>query len=245
MQEKRCKKCNIVKNVECFKKNNKYYSSYCKECEKILKHSYWENKKIKKYDEYKKYIIENLEKEIWKDIKGYEGLYQVSNCGRVKALTKFNNYYNSIYNELKTRIRKERIITFRKTNNNYLQVQLWKNSKRKNCLVHRLVAQSFIPNPENKPQVNHIDGNKQNNNVENLEWATRNENMKHAFKTGLNKPNQYKKVIQYNLDGTLIKVWDCITDFLRANNYNLKSSAISNCCNGKTKIAYGYKWKYL
>lgn len=108
--------------------------------------------------------------EEWRDIEGYEGLYQVSNLGRVKSLKP--RYKNKI-------ILKQEINHF-----GYLQICL--SNPRKTHKVHRLVAQAFIPNPENKPQVNHIDGNKLNNKVENLEWNTAHENNLHACRTGLN-----------------------------------------------------------
>jgi len=105
--------------------------------------------------------------ENWKDIAGYEGHYQISDCGRVKSL-KFGA---------------ELILAQAKTN--YLSVSLWLDGKLKVVKVHRLVAEAFIPNMDNKPQVNHLDGNKFNNKVENLEWATRSENANHALALGL------------------------------------------------------------
>ena len=116
--------------------------------------------------------MELMSLEQWKDIKGYEGLYQVSNYGRVKR--KYNNG-------------KIRILKPISTNNGYLRVSLSKNSVNNTYFVHRLVAQAFILNPENKPEVNHIDGDKTNNKIENLEWCTRSENIQHAFYTGLNQ----------------------------------------------------------
>ena len=114
--------------------------------------------------------LENLPGEIWKDIKGYEGLYQVSNKGRVKS-----------FHRKKIKLLKRH--DFR----NYYAVRLYKDGIIENFLVHRLVAEFFIPNPQNKPQVNHKDGNKLNNCVENLEWVTIQENLLHAVKIGLHK----------------------------------------------------------
>ena len=107
--------------------------------------------------------------EIWKDIKGYEGLYQVSNYGRIKTLINFNSKHSYSKKELKER--KEKILKEHECNG-YLRVTLSKKQKSKHYRVHRLVAQAFIPNPENKPQINHKDNNRKNNNVNNLEWCT-------------------------------------------------------------------------
>jgi len=117
--------------------------------------------------------------EIWKDIKGYESLYQVSNYGRVKRLGKTveRSYHGNIQY-------KEKILKI-KTTNTYHQIGLTKNKTRKHYLLHRIVCIAFIPNPNNKPEVNHINGLKNDNRVENLEWVNASENIKHAFKSGL------------------------------------------------------------
>ena len=116
-------------------------------------------------------------KEIWKAIKDYEGKYEVSNLGRVKSLERTSRLNRKI---------KERILAPREHTGGYLRVQL----SRKDFYIHRLVAEAFIPNPENKSQVNHIDGNKRNNHVDNLEWNTPLENNLHAIRTGLNKKDR-------------------------------------------------------
>ena len=117
--------------------------------------------------------------EMWKDISGYEGLYQVSNFGRVKSLPR------TVRTRSGTGERSERIISGGTYSNDYNFVCLRKNGFNRNHSIHRLVAEAFIPNPSNLPTVNHIDGNKQNNYVENLEWCTQGENLKHAIKIGL------------------------------------------------------------
>ena len=105
-------------------------------------------------------------KEIWKDIENYEGLYQVSNLGRIKSIRK---------------MKKQNILKLG-TRNTYNVINLMKNGKARSFQVHRLVAKAFIPNPENKPQVNHINGVKNDNRLENLEWVTRSENTIHAYR---------------------------------------------------------------
>jgi hypothetical protein len=108
-----------------------------------------------------------------RDIKGYEGLYAVLTNGEIYSYSKYRH--------------KGKILKQHKSDNGYLTVGLTKDKKRKTFLVHRLIASAYIPNPDNKPQVNHIDGNKQNNNIENLEWCSSSENQIHAIRKGLQK----------------------------------------------------------
>ena len=121
--------------------------------------------------------------EIWKDVQGYEGYYQVSNLGRVKSL-KRHAPYDTKYGK-RAKYVNEKILAETEAHNGYSRVHLRTETTNMNKLIHRLVAETFIPNPLNKPQINHIDGNKKNNCVSNLEWATQSENMQHAFRTGL------------------------------------------------------------
>lgn len=128
--------------------------------------------------------MENIQNEIWKSVKDYEGLYEVSNLGRIKSLDKevscgFNGNYK--------RIIKGKILNPSYDNDSYLHIGLTKDYITKNYFIHRLVAIAFIENLENKPQVNHIDGNKSNNRLKNLEWNTLSENRVHAYNTGLQK----------------------------------------------------------
>lgn len=120
--------------------------------------------------------------EIWKDIIGYEGLYQISNNGRVKSF-----YARGGNRSRRACIGKEHYLAPYSSSTGYLKVSLLKNHKKEDPRVHRLVAMAFVPNPENKPYVNHKDGNKTNNKATNLEWCTQAENINHALKTGLIK----------------------------------------------------------
>lgn len=173
--------------------------------------------------------------EIWKDIKNYEGCYQVSNLGRVRSL-----------NYKQTKQIKE--LSYRVNHKGYIDVHLSKNGKSKRIVIHRLVAQTFIPNPNALPQINHIDGNKQNNNTTNLEWCNNSENQKHAYKKGLqlkkigvNNPN-HKKLNQYDLQGNYIKTWDYIKQ--ASDSFNIPHSNIINCCRKTYKTAGGFIWRY-
>lgn len=147
-----------------------------------------------------------MEQEIWKDIEKCKG-YQISNKSRVKVLSKQvrAGIKNQTYVTRKEKILKPYI------SRGYYQVSLCIDGKYRHFQVHRLVAEAFIPNPENKPQVNHIDGNKLNNDISNLEWVTRSENQLHAYKTGLQKPLKgeenilSKTILQLDLEGNYIK----------------------------------------
>ncbi|WP_405320527.1 NUMOD4 motif-containing HNH endonuclease, partial [Frisingicoccus sp.] len=153
--------------------------------------------------------------EVWKDIAGYEGLYQISNLGRVKSIERWQ--YNPVCKDSKQyHPEKIKIPSERKRKNakqGYLALQLYKDNKGKNCYIHRLVAEAFIPNPDNKETVNHINGDKHDNRVENLEWSTYRENNVHAYKTGLNDETHRRNckgsypVEQYDKDMNLIAVY--------------------------------------
>ena len=144
-------------------------------------------------------------------------------------------------------------MVLQKTPRGYISINLYKNGKSKRMSVHRLVAKAFIPNPKNKPYINHKDANRSNNIISNLEWCTPKENTQHSIKNGNNKDlferlqdirNKSKKRInQYDLDGNFIKQWNSLNEAASFLN-KTSSGAISNCCSGKNKTAYGYKWKY-
>lgn len=124
-------------------------------------------------------------KEVWKDIKGYEGLYQVSNLGRVRSLNKNTITYNR-WGKFERTV-KGRILRINQNKLGYCYINLYKEHRCSKFKVHRLVANAFIPSQKDKLEVNHIDGNKTNNKINNLEWCNRSENMKHAIKNGLSK----------------------------------------------------------
>lgn len=185
-------------------------------------------------------------KEIWKDIPNYEGLYQVSNLGNVKSLC-----YGA-RNIRKSNVHK--ILKHSPNNWGYHKVQLYKDGKSQMLYIHRLVASLFIPNPENKEQVNHIDGNKANNKVSNLEWATSKENLHHAEKLGLRSnvsPMLGKKGIlnptskcvnQYDKNGRYLATYYGVSE--AARHVGVVSSSISACANGRHKTCAGYIWKF-
>jgi hypothetical protein len=191
--------------------------------------------------------------EEWRDIIGFEGQYQVSNFGNVRALERTHSH--SRHNGVMC-VRKARKINSIVNNKGYCSAALSFGGKTIRKSVHRLVCEAFIPNPENKPQVNHINGIKTDNSVENLEWNTAKENCQHAFETGLNSPSfgmlgktgdknkKSKKINQISLlNGAIIDTFDSVHCVTRICGFNYKN--VSACALGKRPTAYGYKWKYV
>ena len=176
--------------------------------------------------------------EIWKDIKGYEGRYQVSNMGRVKSLGRTTSAKNN-----SEQYRKERFLKPMTSRNGYLQVNLYDSYGKKRFAVHRLVCEVFHENPENKPCVNHIDENKTNNTASNLEWCTYQENINHGTHNARSAKARSKPVGQYTTDGKLIKVWQSIMEVERQLGFDYRNT--SAVARGERKTAYGYVWKYV
>lgn len=193
--------------------------------------------------------------EIWKDIKNYEGLYQISNCGKVKSLER------KVKNKNGFRIVPEKILKPILNNKGYYAYGLRKNGKLNMILLHRLIGEHFIKNKNNYPCINHIDGNKLNNEINNLEWCTYEHNIKEAFRLGLNKytykenfkhnywkgkfgknHNCSKKVFQYDKKGNFIKGFESIKNASEETKVNYCS--ISNNCLGKQKTAGDFIWKF-
>lgn len=184
-----------------------------------------------------------MEKEIWRPIKNYEGLYEISSWGNVKSLPKKvkvgikNNNFA---------IKKEKILKQTHRKDGYRRIALSHNKSTKNYYVHRLVAEAFIDNPNNYKYINHKDENKSNNNIDNLEWCSFKYNINYGTRnkraskslTGKNT----KAVIQYDYEGNFIKKWNSIAEIERELGYS--TSNICACCKGRYKGMYNSIWKY-
>lgn len=179
---------------------------------------------------YKNLSLEDIQREIWKDIEDFPN-YQVSNMGRIKS-----------YKQKTCKIMKQNL-----TSAGYLDFQLRsKNNKSVHFSTHRLVAQTFIPNSENKPQVNHINEDKTDNRVVNLEWMTEKENSnygtgKERMIKSLRNGKLNKPVLQYDLEGNFIREWKSMRE---AGRNGFDSKCISKCCKMIRKTHKGYIWKY-
>ena len=167
----------------------------------------------------------NMKGEIWKDIENYEGYYMVSNMGRIKSL----NYRHT---------GKEGILKGNDNGDGYLQVKLLKDDKGKNYKIHRLVAQAFLDNSNNLPEVNHRDENKQNNCVQNLEWCDRAYNNNYGTRT----EKTCKPVFSVDKESGLIMWWQSANEAERCTGIN--HSNIIKCCQGKRKSVGNHTWFY-
>lgn len=166
--------------------------------------------------------------EQWRNVVGYNGKYLVSNEGRVK-------------NAKTGRVLKELI-----THTGYVKVHLFRVNDEKNIFLHRIVAEAFLPNPQRKPQVNHIDGNKLNNNVENLEWCTNKENVRHSWENGLREGNiqwynsKKKRVVAISIDGADVIRFNSIAEAKKHFNTN----HVSDVLNGHREQTKGYRFVF-
>ena len=178
-----------------------------------------------------------MSKEIWKDIKGFEEIYQVSNLGRIKSLERFRKGKNGSLVTVKERILKPWI-----NSTGYYLIELHKQSIKKKYYVHRLVWSAFNGQIPKNMQVNHINEIKTDNRLSNLNLMTAKENMNWGTRNERSAKKLSKSVLQFTLDDILVKEYPSLTQLYRETGFN--SSNISRCCNGKRKTAYNYIWKY-
>ena len=181
--------------------------------------------------------------EIWRPIRDFENLYEVSNLARVRSLDRTIDLVSKKGNPYQVTAR-GRILKQRKNGtNNYLFVALYDGDRVRIALVHRLVAEAFIPNPDNLPEVNHKDEDKTNNLPSNLEWCEHKYNM--HFGTGLQRraKKQGKRVEQLTMAGQHVAYFDTLGEVVRATGYN--KTSIWTCCVNQNKTAYGYQWRYI
>lgn len=191
------------------------------------------------------------QKEIWKDIKGFEGLYQVSNLGRVKSVRMLKATYY-----LPERCANRILSPTQPGKARYYRVLLYKNNYKKFATIHRLVAEAFIPNPSNLPCVNHKDENPLNNHVDNLEWCTQQYNcvygtvLKRRSNTcRKNLGGNLGRIYAFSKSGELVGKFDSVWDAAQMPGIRTKSirgvrNHIVDCCNNKCKSAHGYIWRY-
>jgi hypothetical protein len=174
--------------------------------------------------------------EQWKDVIGYEGSYQVSNLGNVRSL----NYRRQGFAQN---------LVPKLSNRGYYHVHLRKDGKVKDFTIHRLVAMMFLPNFRELPEINHINEVKTDNRVENLEWCTRSQNVRHSL-PDTRRPNtrrprkraRNEPIIQSDSHGSIVKTWDNVREIELATK--MSAWSIYQCCEGKRKTAYGFKWQF-
>lgn len=182
--------------------------------------------------------------QVWKDIAGYEGLYQISSTGEVKRVERYYTQLNSLTGRVNNKLLSEMIMKPFEDEDGYLRISLIKENSRKKHFVHRLVAMNFIPNPENKPEVNHKEGNKKDNRVEMLEWNTTSENQIHAianklYATAKGENSGQAKLKEFQVR-EIHELWRSgeVTQEYLSSMFGVASSAIS-------RIVNGVRWNHI
>lgn len=176
--------------------------------------------------------------EIWKDIRGFEGIYQISNLGNVRSITRdvfINHPTKPHYRHIKGKP-----LSAIRDKDGYLVISLFKKGKEKNVKIHRLVAEAFIENNDNLPQVNHKDGNKENNIVSNLEWCSNLYNQLHAYRIGLKKTKQIAKINLHT--NKILKIYSSLPSI--CEDLAIDPSTLIKVCKGKRNHHKGFKWTY-
>jgi hypothetical protein len=183
--------------------------------------------------------------EIWKDVPSFTGILQVSNLGRIKRLAKYRNTKSNGKAYMPDKILKQSISTY-----GYYKICISIDNNRHDLLAHRLIAEAFIPNPDVKHQINHINGIKTDNSIDNLEWVSCKENIKHAHITGLSamqprgaENKLSEKLYQYDLEGNFIKEWTGIRE--ACNQLKIDRSNMNRHLNGKIKILKNNKFSKI
>ena len=175
--------------------------------------------------------------EVWKDVVGYEGFYQVSNKGNVRSVERTVPFGN------RKRIVKAKQRILRENWQGRVMVMLSKDNKLRNVSVHRLVAEAFIPNPDNLPEINHKDENPKNNCVENLEWCNHYYNTIYGTKLERQRQKKSVPIVQCDLAGNEIRSFDSAMQAELTINGKFTGN-INKCLNGGTKTAFGYIWRF-
>jgi hypothetical protein len=225
---KKCVKCSIVKEFSDFPIRDKSKMTFRTSCKKCYNNSNKRNLIEFKYT--------SLKNEVWKDVSGYKGIYMVSNFSRVRSIN-----HKVCCSNGRSRIQVGRIITSHLNKKGYLQVSLSNKGKILHTFVHRLSSIAFIPNPENELQVNHINGIKTDNRIENLEWCTNRENQLHAVKNNLINPNSGEKHHNSKLTNKqVVRIRELhktgITNIKLALYYNISATAMSKILRNETYI---------
>lgn len=186
---------------------------------------------------YENLSIESLPNEEWRDVIGYEGLYKVSNLGRVKSLPRLHKYVHGEY------LSKEKILSPRNVGKDreYTAIVLYNNGNKKQCRIHRLVAEAFIPNPKGYKEVNHIDENKRNNTASNLEWCSRSYNVNYGRRIKKQSAHLHKEVFAFTIQGLFVARFKSIKDaaiWAGVGGSNISRAIKTNMLSG------GYKWSF-